>query len=304
MEIDSTLVFGFAGLLSLFVFLVGYAIFIPKNKKGFALSNEKQLEENSSLKFFVGLTNDLMKALPASNAVTKEKGTKTDKRVEELLIKSGNPWGITVAEFKTLKIVGAVVGFTVGWILGFGIAMYAPIPPVVVALLATFYGFYTTEGKHKDIAKKRDLEFKRQLPEALDLISITLSGGNSFAKALEVSIPSMQEGVVRSEFEKVAKDISSGSTLEAALEKMAYRSPNDTVKTFVRSVQTATKTNAPLAEILDSRAKASREEFFSYIHQKVAQLESKIWMILSPTMLPALLIIVLAPSITVLMGAM
>lgn len=301
---DNTLVIAFAGLLALFVFLVGYALIIPKNTKGFNPNNDKQLEENSSLKFFVGLTNDLMKALPANSSGRKDNSSKSDKRVEELLIKSGNPWGITVTEFKTLKIVGALVGFVLGWFFGLALAVYAPIPPIVVVLLATFYGYYATEGKHKDTAKKRDLEFKRQLPEALDLISITLSGGSSFPRALEVSIPSMQPGIVRSEFERVSKDINSGSTLDNALEKMAYRAPNDTVKTFVRSVQAATKTNAPLAEILDSRARASREEFFSYIHQKVAQLESKIWMILSPTMLPALMIIVIMPSSMILMNSL
>ena len=297
---DITIALG--ALIAITTFLLGYIILIPKSNKGFNPSNEEYLQQNDNFRRFSYIANELMLAMPASQNTMKR--PKRDLKTESLLIRAGNPWSVTVSEFKVLKWTGAFIGLILGIPISLLIhSQSESIPIIAIIALSILLGFNTPTSKMKDLAAKRDLEFKRQLPEALDLISISLAGGMSFPRALAVSIPSMQRGIVRTEFELVSNDIAAGSTTEAALEKFALRAPNDSVKTFARAVQSAIKTNAPLAEILNSRAKASREEFFAYINQKVAQLESKIWMILSPTMLPALLIITVLPSGAQLMTA-
>lgn len=297
---DITIALG--ALIAITTFLLGYIILIPKSNKGFNPSNEEYLQQNDNFRRFSYIANELMLAMPASQNTMKR--PKRDLKTESLLIRAGNPWSVTVSEFKVLKWTGAFIGLILGIPISLLIhSQSESIPIIAIIALSILLGFNTPTSKMKDLAAKRDLEFKRQLPEALDLISISLAGGMSFPRALAVSIPSMQRGIVRTEFELVSNDIAAGSTTEAALEKFALRAPNDSVKTFARAVQSAIKTNAPLAEILNSRAKASREEFFAYINQKVAQLESKIWMILSPTMLPALLIITVLPSGAQLMNA-
>lgn len=297
---DITIALG--ALIAITTFLLGYIILIPKSNKRFNPSNEEYLQQNDNFRRFSYIANELMLAMPATQNTMKR--PKRDLKTESLLIRAGNPWSVTVSEFKVLKWTGAFIGLILGIPISLLIhSQSESIPIIAIIALSILLGFNTPTSKMKDLAAKRDLEFKRQLPEALDLISISLAGGMSFPRALAVSIPSMQRGIVRTEFELVSNDIAAGSTTEAALEKFALRAPNDSVKTFARAVQSAIKTNAPLAEILNSRAKASREEFFAYINQKVAQLESKIWMILSPTMLPALLIITVLPSGAQLMNA-
>ena len=298
----TTLPIALGGLVALLVFMVGYTFLVPKTSRGFSPDNKKEQEDNKGLKFFVGLTNEIMLALPETNKPMKK--PKRDAAIESLLVRSGNPWNVTVSEFKLLKWVGLFLGFVIGLVVGIPVGLMTPVPSFVVIALCAFTGFYIPTSKHKDLAARRDQEFKRQLPEALDLIHIALSGGSSFQRAIDASIPSMQQGIVRTEFERISRDINSGATMERALDRFAERAPSDSVKTFARSVQSAIKTNAPLAEILAARAKASREEFFAYIHQKVAQLESKIWMILSPTMLPALMIITILPSSTIMAQAL
>lgn len=299
---DETLIFALAGLSALLIFLIGYTFFIPKSNKGFAPDNKEMQKEDSTLRTFTLLTNELMLAMPAVERETKK--PKKDVVTENLLIKAGNPWGLTVSEFKTMKMSMMFYGLIIGFVIGIPLSLSAPIPSPVTAGLVALLMFNYPSSKYKDLAKTRDLEFKRQLPEALDLIHIALSGGMSFARAIESSIPSMQDGIVKDEFKNISRDVNSGATMHDALDKFADRAPNDSIKTFARSVQAAIKTNAPMAEILESRAKASREDFFSFIHQKVAQLESKIWMILSPTMLPALMIITVLPSGSVMMEAL
>ena len=107
----------------------------------------------------------------------------------------------------------------------------------------------------------------------------------------------MQKGILKGEFINMVRIMDAGGTLKEALDEFANRAPSDGILTFVRSVQSAAEVNAPMNEILEARAEASRQEFFALVHEKAAQLESKIWIILSPTMLPALIIISVAPSV-------
>lgn len=290
------------GLIGLLFFTVAYTFLVTKSTRGFTPDNQKQQSENESLKAMTALTNELMLALPELGG--KVKKPKHDPVTESLLIRAANPWGVTVSEFKTLKFAGGFVGLLVGIPLGITLGVMTPVPWYVPIILGVLLGFYFPTSKYKDLAAKRDLEFKRQLPEALDLIHIALSGGSSFADAVESSIPNMQKGLVRTEFEMVMRDVAAGQTMFDAMEGFANRAPSDSIRTFARAIQSAIETNAPMSEILSSRAKASREEFFAYIHQKVAQLESKIWMILSPTMLPALMIISVMPSASIMAKAL
>ena len=158
--------------------------------------------------------------------------------------------------------------------------------------------------KHTGLAKSRDIEFRRQLPEALDLITISLSGGLTFAQAVREVIPTMKPGILKGEFINMVKIMDAGGTLREALDEFAARAPNDGILTFVRSVQSATEVNASLSEILESRAKASRQEFFALVHEKTAQLESMMWTRLAPTLLPAVLIISVAPSVVAMVEAL
>lgn len=297
-----TLSLAIAGIIALLFFVIGYTFFVPKSTRGFAPDNKEAQKEDSTLRLFTVLTNELMLTLPAIDKEPKK--PKKDVATENLLIRAGNPWGLTVSEFKTMKLAGLFYGVIFGFVLGIPLSLSIPVPAWVVAALGGLLLFNYPSSKYKDLAKSRDLEFKRLLPEALDLIHIALSGGMPLARAIESAVPSMKDSIVKEEFKKLVSDVNAGETMHSSLDKFASRAPNDSIKTFARSLQSAIKTNAPMAEILESRAKASREEFFSFIHQKVAQLESKIWMILSPTMLPALMIITILPSGSIMMNAL
>lgn len=297
-----TLSVAIAGIVALLFFVVGYTFFVPKSTRGFAPDNKEVQKEDSTLRMFTVLTNELMLAMPAFEREPKK--PKKDVAVENLLIKAGNPWGLTVSEFKTLKLAGLFYGVIFGFAIGIPLSLYAPVPSWATAGLVGLLVYNLPSSKYKDLAKSRELEFKRLLPEALDLIHIALSGGMSLPRAMESAIPSMKDSIVKEEFKKIVRDVNAGETMHNALDKFASRAPNDSIKTFARSLQSAIKTNAPMAEILESRAKASREEFFAFVHQRVAQLESKIWMILSPSMLPALMIITILPSGSIMMNAL
>lgn len=289
-------------LMALLAALIVYAIFVPKSSRRFSPSDDRGVSKSPILKLVATLGDDIYASLPASfdNRPVK----KNNHRIESLIVRSGNPWNLTAEEFVAFRFVSAFLGFLVAWPVWLLVYQLKEVPWFLIVPLVVLFAYNIPTSKYKDQAKKRDLEFKRQLPEALDLMTISISGGTTFANALRDVVPTMQDGILKIEFINITRVLDAGGTLKEALDQFAERAPNDGVMTFIRSVQSATEVNAPLAEILESRAQASREEFFALIHQKTAQLESKIWMILSPTLIPAVIIIAVAPSVSTMISSM
>ena len=286
-----------AGLAALLIALIMYYFLVPKNETNIS-NNSVEESSNPLLKAINVIGNDLYKSLPAG--FLKEQGCVKKKypREESLITRSGNPWNLTAQEFVTMRYVAGFLGFLASWVVFFAVNTAIAIPWWVIVPLTTIFAALIPQIKYTEQAKNRDLEFKRQLPEALDLLIISLSSGRTFSHALREVIPNMQDSVLKEEFRNIVKNLDSGYTLKESLDDFATRAPNEGIETFVRSVQSATEVNAPLVETLESRAEASRQEFFDIIHQKTAQLESKIFLILTPLIMPAVMLIAIAPSIS------
>lgn len=274
-----------------------YYFLVPKNETNTS-NNSAEESSNPLLKAINVIGNDLYKSLPAGFLKEQRGVKKKYPREESLITRSGNPWNLTAQEFVTMRYVAGFLGFLASWVVFFAVNTAIAIPWWVIVPLTTIFAALIPQIKYTEQAKNRDLEFKRQLPEALDLLIISLSSGRTFSHALREVIPNMQDSVLKEEFRNIVKNLDSGYTLKESLDDFATRAPNEGIETFVRSVQSATEVNAPLVETLESRAEASRQEFFDIIHQKTAQLESKIFLILTPLIMPAVMLIAIAPSIS------
>lgn len=295
-----------AFLLTLVVGLVFYALLVPRSQSGFQITGTDPENQGTLMKILGVTSSEIIQTLPAGLAAKLEQRPKT--ALESLIQRSGNPWKLRPNEFFaaqiTIGIVFLVLGAGLGWLMGnFGPGILAFPIWVYMALLALF-GYSIPKLSYKDAAKRRDLDFKRQLPDALDLLIISLSSGATFPAALRESLPNMRVGVLRDELREVSRRLDSGQTLQESLSEFAKRSPSESITSFVRAVQEATELNVPLIEVLESRAEASRQEYFALLQQKTASLESKMMGVLTPTLVPALLISVIAPSISALMGSM
>lgn len=283
-----------SALLALAAALLAYAFFMPRNTDTFAPENEEQSEDNMILRLTTKISGELYTTLPAS--ASNEKLKRPNIKIEQLLKKSGNPWGLKAEEFKFFQYTSALIGFAVGWLLWLPLNAMLELHWAVVVGFCTFLSFFIPRLKYADTAKRRDIEFKRQLPEALDLLIISLSSGTTFQQAVRDSLPQMAEGVLKDEFNEMSKAIDTGRTIIQALEGFSKRAPNESIATFVKAIQEAIELNVPMIDVLESRAEASRQEFFSMIHAKTAALSSKMMGILTPTLIPALMILVLAPA--------
>lgn len=288
-------------LIAILFIIIAYELFAPKSQKGLHFSDDKAFEKNPIMRFFSYFGDELFTALPQGVELG---GNKDFPAIDDLIVKSGNPWNINAREFVMMQYVMAVVGAIVG--VAFWAALYFGqdwtwLPWYGVAIIGAIIGFITPMSKYKEQANMRDLEFRRQLPEALDLLIITVATGSPVFNGIKQIIPNMSEGVVKEEFKKIVLHVESGGTFNDALEDLARRAPNDGIETFVRALQEATKAGTDTMEILNSRAEESRKDFFTLLRKKVATLSSRVFMVLTPTLIPSVMIISIAPSASSLM---
>jgi tight adherence protein C len=293
-----------AGLLALAVGLTFYLVLVQRPTDRFSIGEDKEEKRNPFMKLVSLTSSEIYSALPAN--ISKRLVSNSSTKAELLIQKSGNPWNLKANEFLIFQVTFATLGLIVGMLLGIFMKKFGPFDlafywyGIAVALL----GFIYPKTFYSSTAKKRDIDFKRQLPDALDLIIISLSAGVTFQTALREALPNMKPGVLKEELQNISYSLDSGKTLSESLDQFATKSPSESISSFVRAIKEATELNVPLIEIMESRAEASRKEYFALIQQKTASLESKMMGVLTPTLVPALLILVVAPSIASLMQTM
>ena len=282
-------------LLVVLLFALGlYAWFVPRNQYTFAPKNDEVTSKNPFLRASLVIGRELYATLPAG--MVKDPNRKSfDPRIQSLIVRSGNPWKLTANEFVAFRYISGFMGFIAAWPIWLLISQIMPIVPVWFLVPAiTIFAFFIPTIKYKEQAKQRDTDFKRELPEALELIMVGMEAGRTFNQSIRDSIPLLKEGVVKQEFKNIVTSMDSGNTLHDALDEFADRAPNDTIVTFIRSIQSADESSSGMNEALSARAQASRQELFALIQEMTGQLSDRISMVLSPTLLPAVIIIAVA----------
>lgn len=235
-------------------------------------------------------------ALLSPNFVKKQARSSNLRKVFK---ESGNPWKITYQEFILLRIILGIVGIIIaGIVVSLAISINMAIigfvgAPVIPVLL---YNYPVTV--YKDVATTRNIQFKAQLPEAIDYLIMAISGGGySLPAAFEEATKYIQKGIIRDEFITIVNDLKTGKTMEITLENFGERAPTEGVKAFTKALINANRQSVPMVEILRARAKASRKDLEMEIEKRVSTLPTRVTLILSPVSAVSIAMVALAPSV-------
>ena len=295
-------IYALAILSGLLIFVLAYAILVPKRSGRFSPDNEKEASGNMALRALTVLSSEIYEALPSGSRSAQTKGQRNLIQIDDLLVRSGNPWGLKAEEYVFIRYITALIGAVAGAAIWFATYVFGVwVPWYVFVAGFALIGFFYPGIYHREKAAERDLDFKRNLPEALDLIIISVKAGKTFNQALREAIPHLKDSHLKNELAAVIRSVDSGRTMKEALDSFAERAPSPSIVTFTRSLQEATELNVSPEGTLRSRSDESRAELFSMIRERTAALPVKMTAVLTPTLSFALMIILLAPFVTSLM---
>lgn len=286
-------------IVTAMLFLLIVYLFMARGQTPYLRYNDMRKQEGV-MRYMADAAVAIAPAIPP--ALLRQKPTSRAK-LDDKINRAGNPWKVTPVEFIVLKYVFCIVGF----VLGFGIfaaigSTVAMIPWFVWPILGALAGFMVPNYVYHQKTTERDLQFKKELPEALNLLTIATSAGSTFKVALNDIVPLLKPGVVHDELSMVNDDIASGNTIVGALDNLSKRSPNVDTEAFVKSIKQAEEygSNADITATLKSRSETNREEFNAFIENKIVKLSSQMMAILTPTLMGSLFIITLAPMLSML----
>lgn len=287
------------GLAALFsaitVFFILYAILAPRIERARTSSAGPVDEKDTLGKYVKPVLNEFLPQLPPIK-LKKDRAAK----IAELIHKSGNPWRLNQEEFIGIM---AALGIT-GGIFGSIIAAFGSLDvnPLIMIIAFTAAGFFYPYSVYNTARQKRTSELQRNLPQALDLLTVTMSAGETFQPAVISVVKQLPESLVKREFNKIAVNTQAGISIEQSLLDFASITDSDEATNFAKAVIQSQKLGSDVSETLSQQASFTRDAKETRIEEKIAKLNTTLFIPLSLTMLPAFLLIFITPIMLGLIG--
>jgi tight adherence protein C len=186
----------------------------------------------------------------------------------------------------------ALGGFFLGLIL---VGMSAPSKAPFFGFLLGVLGFMGPSMFLGSRVRQRQAAVAAELPDALDLLSVSVEAGLGFDGAVQ-KLTEHMEGPLIEEFELALGEMRIGEGRSEALRKMAERSASQEMASFVRAIIQADQLGISLGRILRIQAGDTRLKRQLLAEEKAMKAPIKM---LFPTVVfifPAMFLVVLGPA--------
>ena len=166
---------------------------------------------------------------------------------------------------------------------------------VAAGIFGAYFPFFVLNSK----IKKRQKLFRRQLPEFLDLLCVSVQAGLSFDGAV-AKITARMKGELSEEFKRMQDDIKFGMVKAYALNQMARRCDIEEIYLFTTSVIQAEKLGTSMAQTLQTQAENIRERRRQFIRAEALKAPVKMIFPMVMFIFPSIFIVLLMPSLLVM----
>lgn len=208
--------------------------------------------------------------------------------VKILLEKSGNPFNLSVNRFQGFKIVFALIGLFSGM---FFVIIGLPLANIALVLFPVL-GFFVPIIFVKRKVKIRQQELRRELPDFLDTVSISLQAGSGVDNAIKEVIKYF-DGPIREEFSKFIHEIELGVPREKAYEEILRRNDNPEFQGFLKTLIQGQRLGVPIATTFQTQSDEIRRISLEQVKEKAAKASPKVTLIISLIIAPLIMITIL-----------
>jgi tight adherence protein C len=222
------------------------------------------------------------------------------ERILAKLNVAGNPPGWTVDRVLSLKVVGIGVGVVGGLLFGVLLGKGAGFTSACT-LIAAVVGYFAPNLFLYQKGYERTKQIERALPDALDLLSISVEAGLAFDSALS-QVARNTEGPLANEFARVLQEMQIGLGRSNALRAMADRSNLTDLRSFCSAMVQADAFGIPVGQVLRVQSNEIRVKRRQRAEEAAQKIPVKIMIPLVLFILPSLFIAVLGPAIIQMMG--
>jgi tight adherence protein C len=213
--------------------------------------------------------------------------------VSRRLMASGLGLKLSPTGFLALKALLALVGILAGSMLG---ASGGPAGMLMGALMAGAIGFLGPDYALTLKARGRKEKIRAELPDALDLLAVSVEAGLGFDASL-AKLNEHMDGPLADEFGLTLSEMRIGESRSEALKRMADRVDAPELSAFTRAIIQADQLGTTLGRILRVQAADARLRRQAAAEERAMKAPIKM---LFPTVLfifPAMFLVILGPAI-------
>lgn len=216
------------------------------------------------------------------------------ERLDQELLYAGSPAGWTGDRVLAMKLLGGLAFGVVALLLSLAFDQ-GPLRTLVIVPMGGFVGYYLPEWILRSRSGQRQDQIRRALPDALDLLSITVEAGLGFDAALD-RVAREIRGPLGGEFYRVVQEMRLGKGRSDALRDLGDRSNVQELRSFTLAMVQADIFGISVANVLRVQASELRIKRRQRAEEEAQKLPVKIIFPLLLCIFPALFAILLGPA--------
>lgn len=218
----------------------------------------------------------------------------TARKIQYRLNIAGNPPAWDVNRILGLKVLGAAVFTALSFLyfLGRGWPLYKL---VVATALVGLFGYVLPNILLYNAGQKREKLMRNALPDAMDLLTISVEAGLGFDAAVS-RVAKNGDGPLNQEFARLLQEMQLGVGRVEAMRAMAERTSLAELRSFCSAMVQADSLGIPIARVLRIQSSEMRTKRRQRAEEKAQQVPVRIMIPLVLFILPCLFIIILGPA--------
>jgi len=216
-------------------------------------------------------------------------------KIRQRLDLAGNPEGWDVDRVFALKMICLLLGAAVGAALALAFS-WGPWVLIGLVVVLGGIGLMAPNAYLYQKAYERSERIRKDLPDALDLLTISVEAGLSFDAAL-AEVARNTPGPLAGEFFRVLQEMQFGSGRSDAIRAMGERSDVVELKQFTTAMVQADAFGIPIANVLRIQSREMRIKRSQRAEEMAQKIPVKILFPLVFCILPSLFIVILGPGV-------
>jgi tight adherence protein C len=292
----------FATVSILMVLLLSYIfkekININKRIKSYVYTAEKETNLHQGTFIERIITPVIGKATGFVDKITpKNYYNQMEKRIKE----AGYPKGVSVGGIVSFQIIMTCFSIVIAILLK--ISAETPLSKVII-IVAALLGIINMLPKYylKHRIALRQKEIEKSLPDALDLLTVSIEAGLSFDGAVAKLVEKMS-GVLIDEFAIALKEMRVGVSKRDAFKSLIERVPVPSLVTFVGSILQADQLGVSLGNVLRIQSSLARQKRRQKTQENAMKAPVKMLLPMILFIMPTIFIVILGPVVIIALKA-
>ena len=217
------------------------------------------------------------------------------------LLHAGLAGQFRAEEIISLQVLGGVGGFLLGALLSAGQVLSGGMAILALVLLPLAGAQLPRSWLDRKVEDRRD-SIRRDLPDTLDLLAISVEAGMGFEGALGIVCENFASPLA-DEFARTLREMELGLPRREALQNLRRRTEVPELSNFVLTLMQADALGMPVGRVLKVSAEEMRTKRQQWAREKAAKLPVKILFPLVLFIFPAIFVVLLGPAASDIGGA-